>query len=60
MNKFILVGLLVLSCCINLNSTDYQCVISDINKLAAANEGLDEDVCSLLGTSGDKTHCFYI
>ena len=56
MNKFILVVLLALSCCINLNSTDYQCVISDINKLATSNEGFDEDVCSLLGTSGDKTH----
>ena len=60
MNKFILVGLLALSCCINLNSTDYQCVTSDINKLTTANEGLDEDVCSLLGTSGDKTHCCYL
>ena len=60
MNKFILVGLLALSCCINLNSTDYQCVTSDIDKLTTANEGLDEDVCSLLGTSGDKTHWCYI
>ena len=33
MNKFILVVLLALSCCINLNSTDYQCVTSDIDKL---------------------------
>ena len=56
MNKFILVVLLALSCCINLNSTDYQCVTSDIDKLTAANECPDEDVCSLLGTSGDKTH----
>ena len=56
MNKFILVGLLALSCCINLNSTDYQCVTSDINKLTTAIERFDEDVCSLLGTSGDKTH----
>ena len=60
MNKFILVGLLAFSCCINLNSTDYQCVTSDIDKLTTANEGLDEDVFSLLGTSGDKTHCGYI
>ena len=51
---------MALSCCINLNSTDYQCVTSDIDKLTAANEGPDEDVCSLLGTSGDKTHCCYI
>ena len=56
MNKFILVGLFALSCCINLNSTDYQCVTSDIDKLTTANEGFDEDVFSLLWTSGDKTH----
>ena len=60
MNKFILVGLLTLSYCINLNSTDYQCVTSDIDKLATAIERFDEDVCSLLGTSGDKTHWCYI
>ena len=56
MNKFILVGLMAISRCINLNSTDYQCITSDIGMLTKANEGLDEDVCSLLGTSGDKTH----
>ena len=56
MNKFILVVLLALSCCINLNSTDYQCVTSDINKLTIAIERFDEDVCSLLWTNGDKTH----
>ena len=60
MNKFILVGLLALSCCFDLNSADYQCQTSEMNELIAANEDLDEDVCILLGTSGDKTHCCYI
>ena len=60
MNKFILVGLLALSCCIDINSTDYQCATSEMNELIVANEELDEDVCILLGTSGDKTHCCYI
>ena len=60
MNKFILVGLLALSCCFDLNSADYQCQTSEIDKLIVANEDLDEDVCILLGTSGDKTHCCYI
>ena len=60
MNKFILVGLLALSCCFDLNSADYQCQTSEKNELIAANEEFDEDVCILLGTSGDKTHCCYI
>ena len=60
MNKFILVGLLALSCCFNINSTDYQCQTSEIKKLQAAHEDFDEEVCILLGTSGDKTHCCYL
>ena len=60
MNKFILVGLLALSCCFNINSTDYQCQTSEIKKLTTAHEELDEEVCILLGTSGDKTHCCYL
>ena len=60
MNKFILVGLLALSCCFNINSTDYQCQTSEIIKLQVAHEELDEEVCILLGTSGDKTHCCYL
>ena len=60
MNKFILVGLLALSCCFNINSTDYQCQTSEIKKLQVAHEELDEEVCILLGTSGDKTHCCYL
>ena len=60
MNKFILVGLLALSCCFDLNSTDYKCQTSEYGILLLAHEDLDEDVCILLGTSGDKTHCCYI
>jgi hypothetical protein len=61
MNKFILVGLLALSCCFDLNSADYQCQTSEMNELKTAHDDeLDEDVCILLGTSGDKTHCCYI
>ena len=60
MNKFILVGLLALSCCFDLNSADYQCQTSEMNELKIAHEDLDEDVCILLGTSGDKTHWCYI
>ena len=60
MNKFILVGLLALSCCFDLNSTDYECQTSEIGELFLAHEDFDEDVCILLGTSGDKTHCCYI
>ena len=60
MNKFILVGLLALSCCFDLNSTDYKCQTSEYGILLLAHEDLDEDVCILLGTSGDKTHCCYL
>ena len=65
MNRLILLALL--SLCINFingkvsipDQFNINCQDSALNQLEAAAEELDEDVCILLGTSEDRTHCCY-
>ena len=66
MNRLILLALL--SLCINFINgislpaqfnIDCQGQDSTLNNLVVAAEELDEDVCILLGTSEDRTHCCY-
>ena len=66
MNRLILLALL--SLCINFINgislpakfnIDCQGQDSTLKQLVDAAEELDEDVCILLGTSEDRTHCCY-
>ena len=64
MNRLILLALL--SLCINfINGIslpakfNINCQDSSLEQLVVAAEELDEDVCILLGTSEDRTHCCY-
>ena len=64
MNRLILLALL--SLCINLingisipDQFNIDCQDSTLKNLMDAAEELDEDVCILLGTSEDRTHCCY-
>ena len=64
MNRLILLALL--SLCINLingisipDQFNIGCQDSTLEQLVIAAEELDEDVCILLGTSEDRTHCCY-
>ena len=65
MNKLILLALL--SLCINFingkvsipNQFNIDCQESTLKNLMEAAEELDEDVCILLETSEDRTHCCY-
>ena len=65
MNRLILLALL--SLCINFingkvsipNQFNIDCQNSTLKNLMEAMEELDEDVCILLGTSEDRTHCCY-
>ena len=65
MNRLILLALL--SLCINLingkfsipDQFNIDCQDSTLKNLMEAAEELDEDVCILLETSEDRTHCCY-
>ena len=65
MNRLILLALL--SLCINLingkfsipDQFNIDCQDSSFKNLAEAMEEVDEDLCILLGTSEDRTHCCY-
>ena len=64
MNRLILLALL--SLCINFingfslpDQFNINCQDSTLEELEKAAEELDEDVCILLGTSEDRTHCCY-
>ena len=65
MNRLILLALL--SLCINFingkvsipNQFNIDCQDSTLKNLMEAAEELDEDVCILLETSEDRTHCCY-
>ena len=65
MNRLILLALL--SLCINFingkvsipDQFNIDCQDSTLKNLMEAAEELDEDVCILLGTSEDRTHCCY-
>ena len=65
MNRLILLALL--SLCINFingkvsipDQFNIDCQESTLKNLMEAMEELDEDVCILLGTSEDRTHCCY-
>ena len=65
MNRLILLALL--SLCINFingkvsipNQFNIDCQESTLKNLMEAAEELDEDVCILLETSEDRTHCCY-
>ena len=65
MNKLILLALL--SLCINFingkvsipDQFNIDCQDSTLKNLMEAAEELDEDVCILLETSEDRTHCCY-
>ena len=64
MNRLILLALL--SLCINFingisipDQFNIDCQDSTLKNLMDAAEELDEDVCILLGTSEDRTHCCY-
>ena len=64
MNRLILLALL--SLCINfINGIslpakfNINCQDSSLEQLVIAADELDEDVCILLGTSEDRTHCCY-
>ena len=65
MNRLILLALL--SLCINLingkfsipDQFNIDCQDSTFKNLAEAMEEVDEDLCILLGTSEDRTHCCY-
>jgi len=64
MNRLILLALL--SLCINFingfslpDQFNIDCQDSTLEELEKAAEELDEDVCILLGTSEDRTHCCY-
>ena len=65
MNRLILLALL--SLCINFingkvsipDQFNIDCQETTLKNLMEAMEELDEDVCILLGTSEDRTHCCY-
>ena len=65
MNRLILLALL--SLCINFingkvsipDQFNIDCQDTTLKNLMEAMEELDEDVCILLGTSEDRTHCCY-
>ena len=65
MNRLILLALL--SLCINFingkvsipDQFNIDCQETTLKNLMEAAEELDEDVCILLGTSEDRTHCCY-
>ena len=64
MNRLILLALL--SLCINFingfslpDQFNIDCQDSTLEELEKAAEELDEDVCILLGSSEDRTHCCY-
>ena len=65
MNRLILLALL--SLCINFingkvsipNQFNIDCPDTTLKNLADVMEEVDEDLCILLGTSEDRTHCCY-
>ena len=65
MNRLILLALL--SLCINLingkvsipDKFNIDCQNSTMKQLAYVMDAVDEELCSLLGTSEDRTHCCY-